>query len=508
VSFGVRASSRQRPSGHGVLRLALGVVALATSCATVTVDPADRGGGDGDGGSIAASNASSATSSSASVEATSSTAGVGGAGGVDCMPGDPCSLEGWSRRLGEAGSQRGEAVAFDGSGNVIIAGVFSARLVIEGKALDAADGSNAAFVAALDAETGALRWATQLGAGSEHMQGISVAAGPNGQVVVAGTSRSPFSYGDISVCEGAFRQTFLIAFDVDGALQFARCFQSTTNRTAVAMSADGIIALGAAANDPIDWGTGQIIDTFNGDAVLATYDGAGRAIWARSLVGYLKDATASPSSVPTSISFDAEGRIHVAGRMYGSRDLDGLHVDAAPDEPSTFVMRISRSGETDWTRALVGGAPTQASIAVDDSGGTYVASTSFTHFVDAGGAVSLGESHFAALDAEGALRWSGALGDGQMAEAAIVADHLGGAFLLAEVGDPSNVALSRIDASGTVVSTETFGSGFHPSMALRAPYLALTGSTRGEAIDFGNGPLVGSGVANAYEDVFVAHIAR
>jgi len=94
---------------------------------------------------------------------------------------------GWAITRGAGGSDRGNALAVDPSGNPVIAGVFNGTFDFDpsgGATALSAPGSNAAFVAKYRPDQ-SLAWARALGgSGEQNVQGI--AADNAGNVIVAG----------------------------------------------------------------------------------------------------------------------------------------------------------------------------------------------------------------------------------------------------------------------------------------------------------------------------------
>ena len=127
------------------------------------------------------------------------------AGGTDAVlwAMDPGGDERWTVQLGSTGADEATAVAIDGS-TVLVAGTTSGALDTTGAP---SSGGLDGFLAAVDLDTGALRWITQFGSeGDETVGGMTITE--DGLVVVAGSTTA--AMGD-NVNAGR-SDGFLIAF--------------------------------------------------------------------------------------------------------------------------------------------------------------------------------------------------------------------------------------------------------------------------------------------------------
>jgi hypothetical protein len=127
------------------------------------------------------------------------------AGGLDAMAVafDPSGEQRWSAQLGSAADDTASATALDG-GTVLVAGTTSGALDTTGRP---AAGGRDGFLAALDLQTGAVRWITQFGSAvDDDVQAMTVTE--DGLVVVAGQTAG--SLGEEPNAGGL--DGFLVAF--------------------------------------------------------------------------------------------------------------------------------------------------------------------------------------------------------------------------------------------------------------------------------------------------------
>src|SRR5207245_1125833 len=90
----------------------------------------------------------------------------------------------WAQRFGSTGSDAGQAVAMDGSGNVLVTGVFQGTVDFGGGPRASAGGMDI-FVAKYAGASGAHMWSVSFG-GAQDDFGQGIAVDGAGDVVVVG----------------------------------------------------------------------------------------------------------------------------------------------------------------------------------------------------------------------------------------------------------------------------------------------------------------------------------
>jgi hypothetical protein len=174
----------------------------------------------------------------------------------------------WNTFLGASGSDEGDSIALDGSGNIYVAGYSSTTWGSPVRAYTTS--SFDAFVAKLDVATGSLTWNTFLG-GSGQDLGKSIAVAASGSLFVSGNSTatwgSPlraytasedgFAARLDAATGGLFVNTFLGGAGIDGG-----------NSIAVDGSGNGFVAGSSSAT----WDSPVRAYTASNDAFVAKLD--------------------------------------------------------------------------------------------------------------------------------------------------------------------------------------------------------------------------------------------
>ena len=141
----------------------------------------------------------------------------------------------WSRSFGGIDTDRAQAVAVDGAGDVAVVGLFSFTADFGTGALTSA-GSNDGFLVKLAGADGASRWARRFG-GSALDTAFGVAADRDGNVSVTGFFQGTADFGGGAVTSAGFEDVFVATFDATGAPRWSRRFGGTSSDQAFAAAA-------------------------------------------------------------------------------------------------------------------------------------------------------------------------------------------------------------------------------------------------------------------------------
>ena len=224
----------------------------------------------------------------------------------------------YSTYLGGNGSEEGDAIAVDSSGNAYVAGqTSSADFHVAGPRASSLKGTTDAFVTKLDAAGSSILFSTFVG-GTSNESGRSIALDPSGNAYVCGETSS----SDFPVTAGAFSTT------LSGGSPFA-----------------------------------------NGDAYVFKIDAAGSALSYATYLGGNGDDRGND------IAVDAAGNAYVGGST-ASTNFPLLNpVLAAPKGMSTaYATKLNASGSALVYSTYLGGGLAQ-SIALDSTGAAYLTGT-------------------------------------------------------------------------------------------------------------------------------------
>ncbi|MGA3094069.1 MAG: SBBP repeat-containing protein, partial [Dehalococcoidales bacterium] len=298
----------------------------------------------------------------------------------------------WNTFLGDNGTDYGQAIAVDGSGNVYVSGYSTATW---GAPVRAYTAGTDAFAAKLDS-SGALQWNTFLGASGEDY-GNGIAVDGSGNVYVAGYSNATWGTSPVRAYASE-TDAFAAKLDSSGALTWNTFLGTSGYDYGYAIVVDGSGNVYVAGRSSTSWGApvrAFTVSGFNTDAFAAKLDSSGALTWNTFLGG-------SGNDYVYGIAVDGSGNVYVAG---SSDATWGAPVRAYTLLNDAFATRLNSSGALTWNTFLGGNNTDDGyAIAVDGSGNVYVAGRSSTTWGTPVRAYTAGTDALAAkLDSNGHL---------------------------------------------------------------------------------------------------------
>jgi uncharacterized delta-60 repeat protein len=233
----------------------------------------------------------------------------------------------WQRTLGGTGSEFGQRIAVDGSGNVYVIG--------ETEGSGAGAGGWDVLIAKYDT-SGTIQWQRTLG-GSNPDFGRGIAVDGGGNIYITGQTNS---------------DVFIAKYDTSGTIQWQRTLGGTSSDIGQGIAVDGsgnVYITGSTASS----GAGS------NDILIAKYDTSGAIQWQRTLGG-------ASSDFGIYIAVDGSGNVYITGFTQSS----------GAGSNDVLIAKYNSSGTIQWQRTL-GGASTDYGygIAVDGSGNIYITGT-------------------------------------------------------------------------------------------------------------------------------------
>ena len=337
---------------------------------------------------------------------------------------------GWTRTMGGTGSDYGNDVCVDTSGNVYVTGRFSGDDVdlnpTAGVDLHSSNGSWDVFVTRLGSD-GSYGWTRTIGdVSNEAANGVCVDGSGNvfvtGEFYSSSVDFNPTAGVDLHSPNGS-GDLFVTKLGSDGSYGWTRTMGGASNECGYSVSVDGsgsVVATGyfIGANVDFDPTSGVDLHSSNGDedAFVTKLGSDGSYRWTRTMGGTSHD-------FGESVSAHQLGSVYVTGYFEGSNvDLDptsGVDLRSSNGAEDVFVTKLGSDGSYGWTAAIGGNSSDKGqSVRVDRSGKVVVvgsfqgSSVDFdpTAGVDLHSSNGGTDAFVTKLMADGSYGWTGTMG--------------------------------------------------------------------------------------------------
>ena len=426
----------------------------------------------------------------------------------------------WSQRFGSTGNDVGNAVAVDGSGNVVVTGSFTGTVDFGGGNLVSAGGTDI-FVAKYNA-SGVHQWSQRFGSTSNDV-GYAVAVDGSGNVLVTGNFQGTVNFGGVNLVSAGNFDIFLAKYNASGVHQWSQGFGSTgfDDGEAVAVDGSGNVVVTGPFSGTVNFGGVNLVSAGGFDIVVAKYNSSGVHQWSQRFGSTSDD-------VGYGVAVDGSGNVVATGAFQGTVNFGGVNLVSA-GSGDIFVAKYNSSGVHQWSQPFGGTSfDIGYAVAVDGSGNVVVTGY-FQGTVGFGGGnlVSAGSSDIfvAKYNASGVHQWSQRFGSTSLDEGRAIAvdgsgnmvatglfqgtvDFGGGNLVSAGLSD---VFLARYNASGMHQQSQRFGSTIADNgygVAADGPGNAVvTGYFQG-TVDFGGGNLVSAGGTEVFLAAYAAELAE
>lgn len=290
----------------------------------------------------------------------------------------------WSRQFGDGQDQSARAVAVDGAGSVLVAGVFQGTLKL-GETWDAKHaslGGDDVFVMKLSAG-GDHVWSRSFGGpGAQIARSITVDS--VGNSVVGGDLDGSMDFdGVLSIATSGMRDAFVFKLLSDGWPLWAKRFGGPGDDACLGVAADpsGGIHMAGYFSESIDFGGGPHAGGGGTDAFAAKLSGSGAFVWSKG-TKLLSNQRAS------GIAVNEQGDSAVLGVFQDVMDFGGVPM-VGNGSDDLFVTKLDQAGKEVWSAPFGGFADEEAgSIAMRPTGEVYF-SAMVEGAVDFGGGLVL-----------------------------------------------------------------------------------------------------------------------
>ena len=260
----------------------------------------------------------------------------------------------WARGFGGPGSDQGQSVAVDRSGNAYITGSFQNSVAFGATTLTTPDtDSTDIFVTKLDA-AGSVVWATQLG-GSGQDSGFGVAADAAGNAYVTGNFTGTGQFGGVTLTSAGDSDAFVAKLSAAGDVAWAVAEGGIghDDGVAIAVTPDGrgVYATGDFVGT-VPFGAASLTSAGQDDTFVQKLDGSGASVWARRYGGTGFDAGFG-------ITLDAAGSVYTTGVFQGTAGFGPTTLTSAGDY-DVYLAKLNPGGSLVLARDFGGGAGEQA----------------------------------------------------------------------------------------------------------------------------------------------------
>jgi len=246
----------------------------------------------------------------------------------------------------QVGNAFGNAVAVDGSGNVVVTGYYSGTVNFGGGSLSSINGGTDIFVAKYSSSGGYV-WAKSYGGSSIDMA-KAIAVDHSGNVVVTGYYQGTANFGGGSWTSAGGNDIFVAKYaSADGSPIWAKTFGSTTSDYGYGVAVDGSdnVLVAGDFTGTVDFGGGAQTPSGGGDIFVAKYSSAGAYVWAEHFGG-----TSAYGSHANAVSADGNGNVLLTGWINDFVDFGGGPLTAATYSYDSFVTKVGSGGGYQWAK--------------------------------------------------------------------------------------------------------------------------------------------------------------
>jgi hypothetical protein len=378
----------------------------------------------------------------------------------------------WAQKAGGTGSDYGQGIAVDASGNVYVTGDIGVGTSTFGSFSVTSGGSLDMFVAKYNS-AGTCQWVQRAGAGGTD-EGYGIAADASGVWVTGTFVGSAVAFGSVSINahSATDEDGYVAKYNTSGVCLWAQPFGSVSNverGTCVSFDAAGNAYIGAIIRGTCNFGSITIPVDAQYDAVIAKYNSAGVCQWAKY------GGISGGGDYARAIVTDGAGNSYLTGSIGGTATFGALTL-TTNGSGDAFIVKYNSAGVEQWGRAI-GGTNLEAffGIAIDPSSGNiYAAGYSASPSVTIGSSVltsfgTSGQVMLGIFDNSGTGLFgikSNSVSPGGDYAYAISADGSGNAYI---AGQFASVGSTTATFGSTVLTTAGVGDILDVKLATTNP---------------------------------------
>ncbi len=279
----------------------------------------------------------------------------------------------WAKNMGGPSSDTGNSLSLDSSGNPYVTGYFYDTAIFSTTTLTSA-GAHDIFLAKYNGSDGTLSWANGMGGtGSDEGNGLSVDG--SGNAYITGYFIGTADFSGTPLTSTGLADIFMAKYDSSGALVWAKGIGGTSSDSGNSVSVDStgtVVYLTGIFNGTVDFdpvGTFNLTSGGTNDIFLAKYDNNGNfGGWAINIVGQGSGPSLgvdSTGKVYLLGSFQGSNVDFDPGVGVVNLNSEGLH--------DIFLAQYNSSGTLQWANGMGGTGPDFGnSLSLDSSGYAYI----------------------------------------------------------------------------------------------------------------------------------------
>jgi hypothetical protein len=253
----------------------------------------------------------------------------------------------WVRQIkyAEAGNH-GNSLAVDDSGNVVVTGFFTGKMVLNDTVL-VSRGKSDVFLAKYGFQ-GNLKWVVQAG-GAGADRGLAVGSGPTGKIFVTGDYEGTAQFGGKMIKGPSSCQApFVACYTVQGDLKWISSARTSlcARGTHLAVDSDGSLIIGGEFHDMAYFRTKTLRSYGKQDIFILNYNSNyGSLNWAQNFGGDGMD-------ILRSLDVN-KGAIYAAGNFEGAANF-GNELIEAKTKQDMFLACFNNQIQVNWVRQFSG----------------------------------------------------------------------------------------------------------------------------------------------------------
>ena len=284
----------------------------------------------------------------------------------------------WKQTIKGTGTDGGNGIAVDSSGNVYVSGDYISATTIHlgNNVILPITASTDGFIVKYNT-TGTAQWKQTIkGTGVDKGLGVDVDSGGNVYMIGNYNSVDIIEFGNnISLPSTTNSDTFIIKYNTIGTAEWAHTINgsSDTSGKGVAVDSGGNVYVTGDYNSSsdIDLGNSVILPltTSTGtDGFIVKYNTTGTAQWKQTIKGTGTDGG-------NGIATDSGGNVYVTGNYSSTSTIDLGNNVILPITTSIdgFIVKYNTTGITQWYKTIYGTSnDIPRGIAIDSNGSVYV----------------------------------------------------------------------------------------------------------------------------------------